>query len=423
MRNKEVKEKINTAISNSVPDVLDDIIIKCEKKRGFKKNMKQKENNKSNIFNPKAFGVLATAVVCVFAVFGFGLYNKSGVSTIDFDVNPSIEIKTNRKEQVVDFKALNDDGKKILDDMELENVDLDVAVNAIIGSMLKQGYISEIQNSILVSVKNKDSEKAKEIEEKITKEIDKLLAAQKIEGAVITQSYKNNEMKKQAEKYNVSEGKAHLINKIISSGLKDKNGVPYTFETLSKLDITELKLLIDYKEIKIEEITSTGKANDKGLVGYEKATSIALEKANLKESDVKGLKVELDVENGILVYEVEFHKGNNEYDYEINAETGVVINFDIETDDDFYYKEDNDKEQNQSTNNYSYITKEKAKSIALSDAKLTSAVIKEYEIELDKDDKVAKYEIEFKYNGKEYSYEINAKTGAIIKKEIERDND
>ena len=64
----------------------------------------------------------------------------------------------------------------------LKNTDIDVAVNAIIGSMLKNGYISELQNSILVSVKNDNSVKGKELEARITKEINDLLVSSKIYG-------------------------------------------------------------------------------------------------------------------------------------------------------------------------------------------------------------------------------------------------
>lgn len=71
---------------------------------------------------------------------------------------------------------------------------------------------------------------------------------------------------------------------------------------------------------------------------------------------------------------------------------------------------------NQSTN---YISRDKAKSIALNDAGLKESKVKQLEVELDKEDN--KYEVDFEYNGKEYSYEINATTGKIIDKEVERD--
>ena len=63
-----------------------------------------------------------------------------------------------------------------------------------------------------------------------------------------------------------------------------------------------------------------------------------------------------------------------------------------------------------------YITKDKAKSIVLNDAKVTDYF--GYEIEFENDDEV--YEISFDTRGTEYEYVIDAKTGKIIEREIDR---
>ena len=41
-------------------------------------------------------------------------------------------------------------------DMDFSGSSLDVAVNAIIGSMLQNGYLNELANSVLISVDNND---------------------------------------------------------------------------------------------------------------------------------------------------------------------------------------------------------------------------------------------------------------------------
>ena len=45
------------------------------------------------------------------------------------------------------------------------------------------------------------------------------------------------------------------------------------------------------------------------------------------------MAIELDDEDGILVYEVEFKSCNMEYDYEINAATGAILKHETELDD------------------------------------------------------------------------------------------
>ncbi len=58
------------------------------------------------------------------------------------------------------------------------------------------------------------------------------------------------------------------------------------------------------------------------------AKEAALRHAGLEESQVSDVDVDLDRDNGKLIYEVDFNSGNTEYDYDINAETGEVISAD-----------------------------------------------------------------------------------------------
>ena len=58
------------------------------------------------------------------------------------------------------------------------------------------------------------------------------------------------------------------------------------------------------------------------------AKTAALRHAGLDESQVSDVDVDLDRDNGKLIYEVDFNSGNTEYDYDINAETGEVISAD-----------------------------------------------------------------------------------------------
>ena len=68
-------------------------------------------------------------------------------------------------------------------------------------------------------------------------------------------------------------------------------------------------------------------------IGYAKAKSIALNHAGVSENEAYDMDIELDDEDGILVYEVEFKSGNMEYDYEINAATGAILKHETEIDD------------------------------------------------------------------------------------------
>ena len=67
------------------------------------------------------------------------------------------------------------------------------------------------------------------------------------------------------------------------------------------------------------------------------------------------------------------------------------------------------------------VTKESAKAIALAAAGVTEGEIREYEIELDRDNGVLHYDVEFKVGNVEYEYEIDAQTGDIRERDREID--
>ena len=76
--------------------------------------------------------------------------------------------------------------------------------------------------------------------------------------------------------------------------------------------------------------TPSGTVQD---IGYAKAKSIALNHAGVSENTAYDMDVELDDEDGTLVYEVEFKSGGMEYSYEINAATGAILKHESELDD------------------------------------------------------------------------------------------
>ncbi len=116
----------------------------------------------------------AAACLCV-AVLGGGVsfYQNHRVdSVIGIDVNPSIELSVNRNEKVLQANPLNEDAETILDDMNLKNVDLDIAVNALIGSMVRNGYLDELDNAILVTVSNENEKKASSLRQDVVGDVE-----------------------------------------------------------------------------------------------------------------------------------------------------------------------------------------------------------------------------------------------------------
>lgn len=76
----------------------------------------------------------------------------------------------------------------------------------------------------------------------------------------------------------------------------------------------------------------TEQATSDEYIDVEKAKAIALEHAGIAAADAQFSKAKLDRDDGIMEYEIEFYVGHVEYEYEIDATTGAILDFDIDHD-------------------------------------------------------------------------------------------
>ena len=315
----KIKKKIKGAF-NSI--VLPDFDMNTLEKRKGMVLVKESKKSKKGLWIGLSTAVVAVCV-CLFIGLGYFNNNMRVASTIGIDVNPSITVTVNKKEKVLDVTANNDDARIILEGMDLAGSDINVAINALIGSMVKNGYIDELANSILISVDNPNSAESEALRQKIVDELNTFInSGNNI--SVVSQSITSSSDKEAlANSYGISVGKLELIEKLIA-----KNNL-YTYEDLKDLSINELNLLLGSTT---ENVTTSGTASDKSYIGKDKALEIALSDAGV--SSVTWSEVEMDYDDGFMTYEVEFTYNNREYDYEINAITGDILESNREYDDD-----------------------------------------------------------------------------------------
>ena len=74
------------------------------------------------------------------------------------------------------------------------------------------------------------------------------------------------------------------------------------------------------------------RADTSKFIGEDKAKQIALDRAGLTSGGAYFEKVELDFDNGVWHYEVEFKKNMTEYEAEIRADDGVILKWEVEKD-------------------------------------------------------------------------------------------
>lgn len=165
--------------------------------------------------------------------------------------------------------------------------------------------------------------------------------------------------------------------------------------------------ILESSSEKVKQVMATTAS---GQITFDEAKDIALKHAGVSESEAVFTKTKQERDDGISKYDIEFIADNVEYDYEINAADGSILESSAE------------KLKQAKPSASGQITLDEAKAIALEHAGFTADQVRFTKSKLDRDDGTDEYEIEFKANGAEYEYKINAFTGKIVEYDIDNDD-
>lgn len=443
---KNLEQRICTAVEHASPDKLDDILSSCQEQKG---DMPMKKRKPNMLFRVCA---AAAAAVLLFSsgyfVSGYQTTNKVD-SIIMLDVNPSFSMSVNSKEKVLAVEAENEDAKTVLGTMDLAGSSLEVAVNALVGSMLQHGYLDELQNSILVSVENKDAARGEQLQKKVAAAITNIMQGGTLEGAVLSQTVSPSDtaLVSLADQYQISLGKAALIQEAVAQD------PTLSFDDMADLSIHEIALITGSRKLTEDAVTRTGTASTEAYISQQEAITIACTHAGVPADGISLTEISFDSEKGVIVYEVEFLYGGVEYDYDIDARTGEVRKAETENKSGGNTNAGNSSGGNTSTDNSSggntgagnssggndgnnstggstqgnpsagsgnLIGEDSATSAALKHAGLSKDEVDNLYTHLDYDDGLPEhYEVEFRKGTVEYEYEIDIYTGAVLKAESE----
>ena len=403
MTNKKMEQRLAAALEKTAPDDVSGVLSRCEARKGTVIPMTTKKT-----VNRK-WTTLVAACLAVMLLCGGGVFYQQAhavASVVSLDVNPSIELKVSRNEKVLACVPLNEDAKAILADMsngaDLKGAKLDVAVNAIVGSLVRNGYLDSISSAIMISVEDKDAARAEKLQRELTSAVDGVLQTSEAKAAVLTQTLTQDATREQqARENNISTGKAALVNRVLAINPALK------FDALAKLSVEELK---DLAEAGAPAMP----------IGRDAAAYAAEQYAGTTALDSVTAEVDSELDESPAHYEVELHTAWGEFEYLVDAYTGKVLS----GQKDLLATAPAGDEAAKPTapSGGADIGHAKAKSIALNHAGVSENEAYDMEIELDDEDGALVYEVEFKSGNMEYSYEINAATGAILKHETEIDD-
>ena len=403
MTNEKMEQRLASAVEKTAPNDVNGVLSRCDERKGTVIPMTTKKTTK------KRWTTLAAACLALVLLGGGGIFYQQAhavASVVSLDVNPSIELKVSKSEKVLVCTPLNEDAKAILADMgggaDLKGAKLDVAVNAIVGSLVRNGYLNSISSAIMISVEDNDTARAEKLQRELTSTVDGVLQTSEAKASVLTQTLTQDAgLAQQARENSISTGKAALVNRVLALNPALK------FDALAKLSVEELKDLAEAGAPAMP--IGTDKAMDIAAAAFGKAST-----AKMAYS-----AVDPELDESPAHYEVEItSQTGEEFEYKIDAYTGAILESKREAADGTEVPVVQPSKPAASGD----IGYAKAKSVALNHAGVSENKAYDMEIELDDEDGTLVYEVEFKSGNMEYSYEINAASGAILKHEAELDD-
>ncbi|WP_165211792.1 PepSY domain-containing protein [Streptococcus tangpeifui] len=190
-------------------------------------------------------------------------------------------------------------------------------------------------------------------------------------------------------------------------------------------------------------------------ISQEQAKTVALKDCGVKEKQAHFTRVQKTSYQNKVVYVIDFQKGQEEYNYTVDAHKGTVTQKDNKSQASQASTDttptdsapstsaptngtgessqagsssssssqagSNSSSQSSGGQNQAMVTNEEAKQIALNNAGLTETQVNELKVDKDQQDDSPVYKINFKYGECDYSYVVSAANGSIL--EIDNDTE
>lgn len=383
MTDRELEMQLKHALDKCAPDDFGGVLSRCEKRKGTVIPMTGKKKN-------RWLGSLAAACLALVLLGGAAVQRANAVaSVISLDVNPSIELTLNRREKVLSCTALNADAQKVLADMDggadLKGAKVDVAVNAIVGALLRSGYLESVSSAILISVEDADGERAQKLRRELTGAVDAALQQGAASASVLSQTVDADKaLERLAQEKNISTGKAALISRLTA------RSASLDFDALAALTVEELKDLVESGAAKLP-------------IGIGAAAEAAEKYAGTLAISSVTAEVDPELDEQPAHYEVELHTLWGEYEYTVDAFTGEILSGKANIVDDAPKPADPGVQERD-------IGLASAKEAALHRAGLTAATF----LKAERDDDEPEYDFDFTDGVWAYECTIAAADGSVL---------
>ena len=345
MRKRDLKKMISDAYREETPDLRCSIISACQAEQADQSGSRDARKVFRLEHRPSFGGVFkrGAAIAACLAVFALGaflgaMFRNGGAvgcgaeTFVYLDVNPGVELHIDGEDRVVECIAGNEDAVTVLSGLELEGVDMNTALTAIVGSMYVNGYLTENSNSVLISVDTKAGDENASFFNDIMKKINAVFEKAAVECSIIAQRVTVDEdLKQRAQENGVSVGKMHLLEKMVDgAGAFSENAI----KRLSSLSIRDLSLMyLQETSGDPEPMEDIVYGTVKLAVSSEEATNAVIAEMGKTLDDVECYRTFfLPSRNGEskVVYAVVLmlYDDPSVYKYEVDCQSGEVVRID-----------------------------------------------------------------------------------------------
>ncbi len=236
-------------------------------------------------YNQATKWVAAAAAVLMITSGAVSYAYLNPVATVSLDVNPGLEYKVNRFNDVIGVKAMNEEAMQLIEDLDLDlkGMDLEEAIHVAIEAMIDNGYIDkdDAEATVYISVSHKNEEKTREIVVKLGEDLTTFVEEKGLEGEIEVEGIGAERVELAAavneslgDDYNITPGKLNLLQKLYESQGNDtaldtleavEEFLGEEIDGISVEDLTVKDIMKEIKRNRLDvEVLPEDQAKDKG---------------------------------------------------------------------------------------------------------------------------------------------------------------
>ncbi|XMB66087.1 hypothetical protein RI065_07210 [Mycoplasmatota bacterium zrk1] len=222
MNDNDLKKYLQAKIKMTVPNKIEDI------KSSPEFYVKRSSVTFKNRFRYSFASILILIIATLSIVF-----KTDDISTIvSLDINPSIMIMLNAKEEVVNLKGNNFDGEELINDLNYNKLNVEEVVEVIMTRALEQDYILD-EDIILLGIESDDEELKNSLATKLNEKIKNKMMTKNKNVDVIIEKFAS---KGNSDELKVSNAKDKFIMELI----ENSNYTMEDYQVLSQMKIKDL---------------------------------------------------------------------------------------------------------------------------------------------------------------------------------------